>query len=125
MAIAIEISGRVPSEINRKSILEIAKKHLLEKIKKDISFELIFAENSKIRELNKSFRSKDSPTNVLSFPLDQIPGESQESKTMIGTIFVSSDIIKSEATQNGVSFKDEFNKLLTHGLDHLIGIHHD
>jgi len=76
---------------------------------------------NKIRTLNKKFLNQDRATDVLSFPLGKIPGEKYEN---IGTIVVCNDIIKSQAKDHQVAFEGEFLKMLRHGVDHLLGIHH-
>lgn len=86
--------------------------------------ELIVVGSYKMTFLNKKFMHKDGPTDVLSFPLEEIPNESAHGKQMIGTIVVCNDIIKKYVKQSGNPFLDETEKLIFHGVDHLLGIHH-
>jgi len=58
---------------------------------------------------------------VLSFPSAEFPGPEK----LYGTIFLSCDIIKSNAEKAGKTFQEEFDFILKHGLDHILGIHHD
>lgn len=85
-------------------------------------FELEVVGRKKMKSLNNVFMHKDYPTDVLSFPLDKIPGEQTY---LIGTIFICNDIIIKESTKKGSSFWNEFRFLMRHGIDHLVGIHHD
>lgn len=87
----------------------------------DASLEIEVVETEKMSYLNKKFMKKDGPTDVLSFPLPKI----STLDNFIGTIVLCHDIIKSNSTKNGVSFESEFDNNLRHGIDHLLGIHHD
>jgi len=77
-----------------------------------------------MRRLNRKSLGHDYPTDVLSFPLPEIPGEIRMEKPVIGTIIICSDIINSYAEKNGSNYKSEFIFVLRHGLNHLVGVHH-
>jgi len=77
-----------------------------------------------MRQLNKKYLGHDYPTDVLSFPLPEIPGELKRGEPAVGTIIICSDIINSYAKKNGSNYKSEFIFVLRHGLDHLVGVHH-
>ena len=84
---------------------------------KDI--ELILTTDEEIQELNKIHRQKDKPTDVLSFPLENIPG------MPLGSIIISVDTAKKGANEFGHSIEDEIKLLFTHGLLHLLGYDHE
>jgi probable rRNA maturation factor len=91
----------------------------LEKIKNDIlgkQYKLSFAfiSKNKIRELNKTYRKKNEPTDVLSFPLDKDDGE----------ILICKAIAKIKATKFGMTFGKYLLFLVIHALLHLKGLHH-
>jgi len=98
----------------------VAKKHLKLRNAQSGVFEVEVVSQDRIRRINKEFRSLDKPTDVLSFPVAEFPGREK----LYGTIFLCSDIIKLNAKESGKTFKAEFDFILTHGLDHLLGIHH-
>ncbi len=77
-----------------------------------------------MRRLNKKSLGHDYATDVLSFPLPEIPGETRKGEPVIGTIIICSDIINSYAEKNGSNYKSEFIFVLRHGLNHLVGVHH-
>lgn len=108
-------------EIAKEEIEKEAREHLNKRGKGESFFELEVVGLKKIRTLNRQFMKKDQPTDVLSFPLQEIPGENTK---LIGTIFVCSDIIKEQAKEKNISFKEEFVFIVRHGIDHLVGIHH-
>lgn len=93
------------------------------------SFEVsvVLADDAMLQQLNKQYRGKDAPTNVLSFPTeltddDMVPdGE----PTPLGDIVLSFDTLKCEATDLGIEMRDHFTHLLVHGMLHLIGLDHE
>ncbi len=96
---------------------------LLEKIatylnvNKDL--ELLVVDNTTIQDLNKQFRNKDSATDVLSFPLEDIEG------LPLGSIVISIDKAKELSHNLGHSVQEELALLFTHGLLHLLGFDHE
>jgi probable rRNA maturation factor len=71
----------------------------------------------KIKELNSRFRGVDSPTDVLSFLLDEKP--------LSGEIIISPEIAFRQAKKMGHSFEREMTLLLIHGALHLLGYDHE
>ena len=84
---------------------------------KDI--ELILTTDEEIQKLNKIHRKKDKPTDVLSFPLENIEG------MPLGSIIISVDTAKKGADEFGHSIEDEIKLLFIHGLLHLLGYDHE
>lgn len=113
-------------KISTRHIAEVAIKHLKLYKAEEGTVEVELISKAKIQKMNKKFRKIDRPTDVLSFPVAEIPVPKQKSKIKLyGTIFLSCDIIKLNAEKSGKPFMDEFDFMLTHGIDHLLGIHHD
>lgn len=81
--------------------------------------ELIFVDNAAIKELNKNFRNINEPTDVLSFPLKDIPN------VPLGTIIISLEYAKNKADELGHTLNDEVALLFIHGLLHLLGFDHE
>jgi len=81
--------------------------------------ELIITNNSEIQQLNKEFRDKDKPTDVLSFPLEDAPF------MPLGTIVISLDKAKEVAHKLNHKVDDEIALLFIHGLLHLLGYDHE
>jgi len=86
-----------------------------------------------IQELNKQHRGKDKPTDVLSFPLiestlaDEAPGapEPAMEERMIGDIVISVDTARRQAADYDAQLQDEIDRLLIHGVLHIIGHDHE
>ncbi len=89
-----------------------------------------FTDNEGIRELNNKFRQIDRPTDVLSFPLFDFDGESDEPPVddimnMLGDIVISLEKAKEQAEEFGHSFEREVAFLCVHSMLHLLGYDHE
>src|SRR5262249_50199718 len=78
--------------------------------------------NHQIRRLNRQFRQKDIPTDVLSFPSRQ-PVDSREKYA--GDLAISIEIAKKNAQRLGHSFEEEIKILILHGVLHLADYDHE
>lgn len=72
--------------------------------------------DAELQQLNRTFRRKDSPTDVLSFPLAEAAG---------GEMAISLDRAAEQAAQFGHSLEEELRILMLHGLLHLAGMDHE
>tara|TARA_X000000368_G_C22854066_1_gene633488 strand:+ start:252 stop:692 length:441 start_codon:yes stop_codon:yes gene_type:complete len=81
-------------------------------------FTIFLTNNYKIKKLNKKFRNKDEPTDVLSFPVNNI----YKKKFYIGDIAISFEIINKRS--KFTNFNTEFDKMWIHGYLHLVGYDH-
>ena len=89
----------------------------------DLNLNLVSDEE--IREVNRQHRSKDRPTDVLSFPMmtdEEFPGEGNEA---LGDLLISHETCRRQAEQIGHSFQDEMMRLMVHGILHLFGYDHE
>ena len=85
---------------------------------------IVFVSDSAIKELNRRFRGKNYPTDVLSFPSAEEPFEI-ENAAQLGEIIISVPRAAAQAKENGLSFADEVRQLILHGLLHLCGYDHE
>ena len=81
--------------------------------------EFILTHNDEIQAINKEFREIDAPTDVLSFPYDEMPF------APLGSIMISFDYVRDAATAFGHSNEDELTLLFIHGLLHILGYDHE
>ena len=91
-------------------------------INKKIYFTLLLSNNSKIQKLNKKFRKKNKPTDVLSFPFHQKIKNTKE--TYLGDIIISFNYINKPRTIDNYFFKRKVAKIFIHGFLHLLGFDH-
>jgi probable rRNA maturation factor len=87
-------------------------------------------DNKEIQEFNKKFRDKDKPTDILSFPFypDLKAGErlelSEFDEPELGDIVISLERVQTDADELGVTLKTRLERLLAHGIAHLLGYDH-
>jgi rRNA maturation RNase YbeY len=84
------------------------------------SFAVSFVNQEEMRELNRSFRGRDTPTDVLSFP-----GETTEEGFHLGDVAVSVSTARLQAERAGRSPYREVQILLLHGVLHCLGHDHE
>lgn len=101
-----------------------------EQYENPIEVSVTFTDNEGIRELNRKFRNIDRPTDVLSFPLFDYTGESEEPPVdefvgMLGDIVISLEQAKKQAEEFGHSFERETAFLTVHSMLHLLGYDHE
>jgi len=83
---------------------------------------VVLADNKFIQKLNKQYRYKDQPTNVLSFPaMDEYNMEDIE---QLGDIIIAFETTIKEAKAQNKEFINHFTHLIVHGLLHLLGYDH-
>jgi probable rRNA maturation factor len=83
---------------------------------------LVLTDDETIRKLNHEYRSKDSATDVLSFPLDEDP---EDSGGMLGDVVISMDTARAQAFEAAIRIEREVAFLFIHGLLHLLGFDHE
>lgn len=75
---------------------------------------VIFCSPKESQERNRTYRDKDYPTNILSFPLDEHEGE----------IYISLAIVRRDAKKFAMSYREFLHLLVAHGMLHLKGHDH-
>jgi len=92
---------------------------------RDGHIDLVLIDNEQMHEMNKEYRSKDSPTDVISFAyLEVTDYGNEEGDIIVGDIFISVDTAKKQAKEEGHSLKEELAILFVHGLLHCLGFDH-
>lgn len=84
---------------------------------------LLFTEDGRMRELNRSWRGKDKATNVLSFPA--VPPARLAAATFLGDIALGYETVSREAAEQGKPLADHVTHLVAHGVLHLLGFDHE
>lgn len=99
----------------------------------DAQISVTITDNDEIQKINKEFRQKDMPTDVLSFPMlefdadgnafdDEFDFDGEE--VVLGDIVISAERAKEQAEAYGHSFKREIAFLTVHSMLHLLGYDH-
>ena len=89
---------------------------------KKVRLTLMLSNNKNIKKLNKLFRNKNRPTDILSFPFSENIKISKD--TYIGDIIISYDYINKSKLQNLKFPKEKLIKIFIHGILHLLGFDH-
>ncbi len=90
--------------------------------KRNYELSLLLTDDIAIQEINASWRKKNTPTNVLSFPMDD---EEDSPHPMLGDIIISVDTAKKEAAAKEYPLQTYLSRLLVHGFVHLLGYDHE
>ena len=85
---------------------------------------LVVCDDNFIADLNRVYRGKNSPTDVLSFPMDCNTGP-KGVDSILGDIIISVPTTAAQAAELGNTIEEEFLFLFIHGLLHLLGYTHD
>jgi probable rRNA maturation factor len=86
---------------------------------------ILFTDDDSIAEINREWRGKAKPTNVLSFPApDGMPVPTGEPRP-IGDLVLASGIVAREAEEQGKTLHDHTAHLIVHGVLHLLGHDHE
>ena len=93
---------------------------------------LVIASQERVKQLNRSYRGKDEPTDVLAFsmlPAEQIPGadfpQPPDGVRHLGEVIISYPQAVIQAEEHQHSIKREIAILIIHGVLHLLGYEHD
>ena len=101
----------------------------VEKIEEGSEVSITFVTNEAIHEINREYRDKDQPTDVISFALEEM-GEGEVEiigegiPRILGDIIISTDRTREQAGEYGQSFERELGFLAVHGFLHLLGYDH-
>lgn len=110
------------AEATARIVPEIAHENLL--------VSLVMADDEEVHALNKQWRAKDKPTNVLSFPMlsrDEVlvAAANRNAPGMLGDMILAHGVCAREAAEKGVSVETHATHLVVHGLLHLAGYDHE
>ena len=93
---------------------------------------LYITNDEEIQKLNKEFRGKDCPTDILAWAYDENDLEMNGAQTddstsgkLAGELVVSAERVCQQAVENGWDFETELIRLLAHGCAHLTGLDHE
>ncbi len=95
---------------------------------KTVSFDIVLVDNEEIHRINKEYRKKDSPTDVITFAIFADSEETEkfifDGEINLGEIIISLDKIETQAKENNLTFIEELYYIIAHGILHLLGYDH-
>src|SRR5947208_12599216 len=88
---------------------------------------LVLADDRSVRRLNRQWRGKDKPTNVLSFPSGETRGgrASAAAPRPLGDVIIAYGVTTAEAAKQGKTLTAHLVHLIVHGVLHLLGYDHE
>lgn len=102
----------------------------MENVEDGSELSVTFVSNEEIQELNRSYRGKDTPTDVISFAMEEMgEGETEIAGAenlprMLGDIVISIEMAQQQAEEYGHTYLRELGFLTVHGFLHLLGYDH-
>lgn len=111
----IEINNLSGVPVRKDFLKRVARKVLEDKKTKCRDLSIVLVKPGKMKELNKKYRKKNRPTDVLSFKYNDNSGE----------IVICPKEVKKNAEKFSSNFKKESAKVLIHGILHLFGFDHE
>ncbi len=126
-------------EINEKKFINIAKRvlkfYLVEIFDKSclfgqdfntISFDILYCKSDKTHEINREYRNKDYPADIITFAIfaDSEDKFIFDGEINLGEIIIALDKVQEESEKKGTTFDYELAFLISHGIMHLLGFDH-
>lgn len=95
--------------------------HAIREAKPQAEVTIRIVDEGESQSLNRDYRGKDKPTNVLSFPFEAPPGVDID---LLGDLVVCRQVVEQEAQQQGKTLMDHWAHMVVHGSLHLLGYDH-
>lgn len=92
-------------------------------IERPAELAVVLADDALLRELNRTWRGQDKPTNVLSFPAGDAPPPG--APLLLGDVVVGFETVAAEAASQEKPLADHLGHLVIHGVLHLLGFDHE
>ncbi len=129
MELVLDLSLEIESYeevINLEEIKDYVKDILSDEFEaeKPIYMSIALIDNFEIQRINRDFRGKDSPTDVISFAYHETEDYMIGPYDTLGDIVISLEKVEEQSVDYGHSFEREFYYVLTHGILHLLGYDH-
>ena len=114
----IEIQESWLKNIINKVFLYLKQEKVFNTEEKNVSLSIAFVDRKTIKEINKKYRQKDEPTDVLSFCYEHTPDQLE------GEMILCPEIIQDNAREDKIDWQDELRKNIVHSTLHIIGYEH-
>lgn len=92
-------------------------------LKKGTLVNVVIIDDKEMLRLGKTYKNKNYPTDVLTFNYSL--SDDYKKGDLYGEIYVNIDAVKRQASENGKTVEEELAFLVSHGMLHMQGIHHD
>ena len=121
MNVTVDLQVAVEADIPKLQQFEQWVQAALKDVEEECELSIRVVDEEESAELNSSYRGKNGPTNVLSFPFESpIPMEPR----LLGDLIICVPVVEKEATQQQKSLTDHWAHMVVHGCLHLLGYDH-
>jgi probable rRNA maturation factor len=125
-AVRVVVETRLGPGIEKKDIEDRLSKMMRDLKLEDAELSVVLTGDDQIRELNRFYRKKNRPTDVLAFPMEECPPKNTTVvPRLLGDVIVSIPTARKQARTARRPVIDEVTMLLAHGVLHLLGWDHD
>ena len=87
--------------------------------------DVMLADDAEQRHLNRTYRGKDTPTNVLAFPQGAPPSPRSDQPVLLGDVVLAFETVRREAAEQDKPIANHLRHLVVHGVLHLLGFDHE
>ena len=126
MSLGINLQNPRRYSIDAGSLKRAARAALARRLKDEAGeLSIVITDSKTIRAMNSRFAKVNAPTDVLSFPAERAPHESDDGARYLGDIVIAFDYAAEQAERTGAALGDALCLLVIHGTLHLLGFDHD
>jgi rRNA maturation RNase YbeY len=124
VSVAVDVSrDRVRIALSEERVREIVRTVCRKERASEALISVAFVTKAKMARMNREFLNHRGATDVITFELEAIPGDTK-SRAIVGDIYISPDVARDNAIENGVSIRAELTRLVIHGTLHVLGYTH-
>ena len=123
MAVLVTSTGVVRRPFANHVLRTRAERMLAAMRMEEAELSILLCDDATIQELNREYRGKDRPTDVLAFAMREGEGGDVQ-PSVLGDVVISVDTTRRQASERGLAIVEEATFLLAHGLLHLLGYDH-
>jgi probable rRNA maturation factor len=114
----IKVSKLFLSSLEKQIKKLLSKKRIRNKRRLNDEVTILFLDKSEAKKINKNYRQKNYPTDVLSFMSD-------DPEMGLGDLVICLAVVREQANRHGLSFNEELSYVVLHGFLHLLGYDHE
>jgi len=121
MAVTVDIQQACSGSVPTAELIQIWVESALQDVSEDCELSVRLVDESESADLNSTYRGKNGPTNVLSFPFDS---EIALEPRLLGDLVICVPVLAREAAAQSKTEADHWAHLIVHGCLHLLGYDH-
>jgi probable rRNA maturation factor len=126
--VSIEVNNESSVEVDETALLRLASSALdFLHVHPDAELAIVLVDEAAMEQLHVQWMDEPGPTDVLSFPMDELRPGTEDSPTpagLLGDVVLCPQVAEAQAQTAGHSTQEELLLLTTHGILHLLGFDH-